>query len=1097
MTQTSRLVLEIDSRTAEERAEDMRRALTALDGAGLRASNSVTGVGRSALDAGRQSSQGSRGVDQINKSLSQTDEAGNAALATLRRFALQAAAGYSVVGLVDMADSYGQMASRIRQATQSQEEYEFVQQRLQTSARETYRNLGEAQELFVRTTGAIRDMGYELGQSIDLTDSFSLLMVTNSTSVERGANAIQAYSKAIQTNRLDSEGWQTIMTAIPSVVEQIAESTGKTMTEVRKLGIEGKLSIQDFNKALLDGNETFRAQAAAMPVTVRDALQNLSNSFQSYIGYQNETIGVTAAMSGAIDVLGTNFETLADVVGVIAAGALARYAVVTAQSTAATIASYMEKRTAALAELALAQAQSRQTAATLAQVTALRGLGASHQQVTAATLAHEAATARLTAAQGAAAGIGRAVLGVMGGPVGLGVTALAAAAAIWSVRDSSEDAGQALIDLKQPIDNVRESFAALTRDQQGAELVRATKEQTAAVKEQETAYSDLLGLVRQDLGSSVFARIKSDFDEAAASGRPLTEVIQDIGTRFKIPQDSINSWVEQAGKTSTAQQVVEAITQRIAVLTAETEANTASTMANNAVREGMTSAGEKYNEALQKQLTTLQDNGSAVKAANRFIEQNRDLTESDRAAILSSAAALDSQRELTKKLTEAKKEGAKETQKQESEVAKLTKALHEQAATLSMSESELIRYKFEQAGATAEQTKAAEGMFAEISLRKEVAKAVKIHTDTLKQQRAVEAELQVFRQQQELQVTGVGMGDVRRQQLEAEYQIRREYAERQRQLEEAQLVESTRMSQTAYESTTESLRIAEEQKIQILRDSAQQKIMAEQDWTNGATRAIENYMAQARNVASQTESMFTGVFSSMQSAGGAAFEAMIFDSQSLGDSVQQVAEAMLRSFINSLGQMLMQWAAYQAMQLLLGKTTQASAASALAANAQATSLQAGLAAFASTAAIPIVGPVAAPAAMAAALAVTNPLAAAVGMTALAGMAHEGIDSIPKTGTWLLEKGERVTTAKTSAKLDKQLDNMGSGGGKVIIYNYANNSEVTTEEKRNSDGEVDTIVMIRNVERALAGNMRSGTGELHGATAEAFGLIPQPAGRNWD
>lgn len=65
--------------------------------------------------------------------------------------------------------------------------------------------------------------------------------------------------------------------------------------------------------------------------------------------------------------------------------------------------------------------------------------------------------------------------------------------------------------------------------------------------------------------------------------------------------------------------------------------------------------------------------------------------------------------------------------------------------------------------------------------------------------------------------------------------------------------------------------------------------------------------------------------------------------------------------------------------------------------------------------------------------------ASVGMiaaTTVAGMAHDGIDSIPQTGTWLLEKGERVTTAGTSAKLDKTLDEIkgkGGGGGGVTIH----------------------------------------------------------------
>jgi hypothetical protein len=52
-------------------------------------------------------------------------------------------------------------------------------------------------------------------------------------------------------------------------------------------------------------------------------------------------------------------------------------------------------------------------------------------------------------------------------------------------------------------------------------------------------------------------------------------------------------------------------------------------------------------------------------------------------------------------------------------------------------------------------------------------------------------------------------------------------------------------------------------------------------------------------------------------------------------------------------------------------------------------------------------------------------------SALQGQAHDGIDSVPETGTWLLQKGERVTTAKTSAKLDATLDrvaNQSTGGG---------------------------------------------------------------------
>src|SRR5690606_10666380 len=138
---------------------------------------------------------------------------------------------------------------------------------------------------------------------------------------------------------------------------------------------------------------------------------------------------------------------------------------------------------------------------------------------------------------------------------------------------------------------------------------------------------------------------------------------------------------------------------------------------------------------------------------------------------------------------------------------------------------------------------------------------------------------------------------------------------------------------------------------------------------------------------------------------------------------------MVRSVINATGQMLAQWAAYEIAKTLLAKPAQAGAVVAMTANAQAASLMAGINAFSSTAAVPIVGPALAPGAMAAALAATSPMVAAVSAAAsagLAGMAHDGIDKIPATGTCLLEKGERVTTANTSAKLDATLDRIQAG-----------------------------------------------------------------------
>src|SRR5690606_29651051 len=65
------------------------------------------------------------------------------------------------------------------------------------------------------------------------------------------------------------------------------------------------------------------------------------------------------------------------------------------------------------------------------------------------TAAHEAAQKRLAAAQAASAGMGRAVLGLAGGWVGLGVIAASVAASFFSWGDGAEEAAKKSIALRE------------------------------------------------------------------------------------------------------------------------------------------------------------------------------------------------------------------------------------------------------------------------------------------------------------------------------------------------------------------------------------------------------------------------------------------------------------------------------------------------------------------------------------------------------------------------------------------------------------------------------------------------------------------------
>ena len=76
-----------------------------------------------------------------------------------------------------------------------------------------------------------------------------------------------------------------------------------------------------------------------------------------------------------------------------------------------------------------------------------------------------------------------------------------------------------------------------------------------------------------------------------------------------------------------------------------------------------------------------------------------------------------------------------------------------------------------------------------------------------------------------------------------------------------------------------------------------------------------------------------------------------------------------------------------------------------------------------------------------------------------GQAHDGIMSVPESGTWNLQKGERVLPEHTAKRLDRTLDDVskkGNGGGNVNIV-FENHTSATISQAPSKDGEMRFII----------------------------------------
>ena len=287
-------------------------------------------------------------------------------------------------------------------------------------------------------------------------------------------------------------------------------------------------------------------------------------------------------------------------------------------------------------------------------------------------------------------------------------------------------------------------------------------------------------------------------------------------------------------------------------------------------------------------------------------------------------------------------------------------------------------------------------------------------------------------------------GDRERSRMQERNSIQQEYEGNREDL--LKQYQSGDISKSLYDAETEALQDALNKRLEIQNDYYKQQDELQNDYSAGL---ISGFAAQA------TAAM--DLYSTMQQVGARTFSSMTDMIITWAETGKLNAQDFAATFIQSVGAAMLQYAAAQVAMAALNAFTQ-------------------------WIGVPYVGPAVAPAQAIAAAAAAGVFMTAIG-SALHGQAHDGIDSVPETGTWLLQKGERVTTAKTSAKLDATLDrvaNQSTGGG--AIYSPTINIPI------NGNPSDATVALVRKAAaegaergyRKAVNSVTTGQGDLHRA-----------------
>ncbi|SXF28098.1 Prophage tail length tape measure [Klebsiella variicola] len=324
----------------------------------------------------------------------------------------------------------------------------------------------------------------------------------------------------------------------------------------------------------------------------------------------------------------------------------------------------------------------------------------------------------------------------------------------------------------------------------------------------------------------------------------------------------------------------------------------------------------------------------------------------------------------------------------------------------------------------------------ELRLNQENAKVAEYVSDLERQNKLV-------RQGFDNQIVGRYSGSRERSRMQDNNDIQQDFASRQEEL--LNQFQSGDIDKSLYDKKKEALQNSLNERLRIQEEHYKKLDELQSDGVAGFVSGISDQAAA-----------YSNLYANMQQVGAQTFSSLTDMVINWAETGKLNAQDFAATFIQSVGAALLQYAAAQVAM-------------------------AALSAFTAWIGVPYVGPVVASTQAIAAAAAAGVFMTAIG-SALHGQAHDGIDSVPETGTWLLQKGERVTTAKTSAKLDATLDRVAnqSTGGAIYAPSmsfYVNgdpsDAQIAMMKKAASDG------AQMGYQKAVQ-SIATGQGDLHKA-----------------
>ena len=461
---------------------------------------------RTMQNGGRQSAAASR---EMRRALAEVTDQINTAKSSALNMAGAFAGAFATGHLISLADEWNSVNARLKQASQSSDDFQSSQRELMAISQRTGTAFSDNASLFARSAASMREYGYSSEEVLKVTEAISTGLKLSGASTAEASSVITQFSQALAQGVLRGEEFNSVNENGDRVIRALAAGMGVARKDLKAMADNGKLTADKVVPALISQLGALRDEYAAMPDTVSSSATKVENAFMAWVGGANEASGVTKTLSGVLNGIAGNIDTVATAAGALVAVGVARYFGNMASSAGSATAGLI---TAARNEVALAEVQLRGTQ--IATARARAAVYRAQQAVVAArgTERQAAAEAKLTAAQvsltrniaartaaqttlnnvtSVGSRLLSGALGLVGGVPGL---VMLGAAAWYTMYQNQEQARESARQYAATIDEIRQKTSAMSLPEasDNEEKTRqALKEQNRLIDEQKSKIKSL------------------------------------------------------------------------------------------------------------------------------------------------------------------------------------------------------------------------------------------------------------------------------------------------------------------------------------------------------------------------------------------------------------------------------------------------------------------------------------------------------------------------------------------------------------------------------------------------------------------------------